>query len=928
VAGSLDFHVLGTGEALRNGESLPLGGGRQRALLALLLVERGQPVSPDRLAEELWRGRPPTGAATTLRSYVSRLRTALGTDVAISSGPAGYALDVGPESVDAYRFEGLARGGEEALARRRIRRAEKHLREALETWRGPPFAELADHGVLRVEAARLEEVHVRALEGRIEADLALGRADELVDELEALVREHPYRERLWRQLMLALYRAQRQADALAAYRRARDLLDQQLGVEPGEELKELEQAILRHEVEPARPPTDRHNLPAPVTSFVGREADLAEIEGLLPKTRLLTLTGVGGSGKTRLALEAAARALSDFPDGVYFVDFSALADPGLVPRHVAATLDVREQGDTEIGQLLIARLREAELLLLLDNCEHVREACAELAHRLLTAAPKLRVLATSRELLGAPGEVDQPVPPLTLAGADADPDELRSSEAVQLFLLRARAVRPQLSDDDRSVTTAAGICSELDGLPLALELAAARAKALSLEEIASRLSDRFRFLVSWRRLATARHRTLREAMDWSYELLSGDEQALLARLSVFAGGFTLTAVAGVCLDGDELRTLELVERLAHASLVIVEEREYGMRYRLLETVRQYAAERLEKAEAGDARNAHPRFYVKLAESTDLRGAEQQRGLAQLDADLDNIRAALEYATATGDIETELRLVGAVWRYWWFRGYFVEGRERVETALAHGADAAASLYHRVLFGAGILAWCVGDYARGREVGTQLLAIAEATGSMQDEHNGCKVLGMVTLKEGDFAASERFGRRALSLAEELDSEVDVLVGKLNIAVCIMDSGKADEALPVFEEVLVDYRRCGIVEGVGLALLNLGEATSILGDHERARECLDEARAAFATIGYRVNVGRALQALAAVEARCGNHLEAARHLGRAASVLAEVGGGGFEANVAESLVTKNEARDALGDNVFAAAYEEGRLQETTTS
>ena len=370
---------------------------------------------------------------------------------------------------------------------------------------------------------------------------------ELIDELEGLVGEYPYRERLWRQLMLALYRAERQADALAAYRRARAVLDEELGLEPGEELQRLEQAILRHEVPPARPPEERHNLPAAVSSFVGRERELADVDRLLRTCRLLTLSGVGGVGKTRLALEAASRAIGESPDGVFLVDLSALTERASVDRQVSNVLDIREQPGASLAEQLLARLRDADMLIVLDNCEHLREACAELCGRLLGSCPRLRVLATSREALGVPGEVDYPVPPLPVPSSEADPDELRASEAVRLFMARASDVQPRLSAAPEAFATAARICRDLDGLPLAIELAAARAKAFSFEEIASRLDDRFQFLVSWRRLSPDRHRTLRAAMDWSYELLSDEERTLLGRLSVFAGGFTLTAAAAVCL---------------------------------------------------------------------------------------------------------------------------------------------------------------------------------------------------------------------------------------------------------------------------------------------------------------------------------------------------------------------------------------------
>jgi predicted ATPase len=552
----------------------------------------------------------------------------LGADAAITSSGAGYALEVAGDDVDATRFERLANEGHEALERGATRRAALRLRSALEIWRGPAFAGDSDEGVLRTEAQRLEDLHVSALEDRIEADLALGEAAELVDELEGLVRDYPYRERLWRQLMLALYRAERQTDALGVYRRARHLLDEELGLEPGEELQRLEQAILRHEVPAARPPEERHNLPAPVSSFVGRETELADIDRLLGTRRLVTLSGVGGVGKTRLALEAASRALGESPDGVFLVDLSALTERALVDRQIANVLDIREQPGAPLVEQLLVRLRDADLLIVLDNCEHLRETCADLCGRLLASCPRLRVLATSREALGVPGEVDYPVPPLPVPSSGADPDDLRASEAVRLFLARASDAQARRSDAPEALATAARICRDLDGLPLAIELAAARAKAFSFEEIASRLDDRFQFLVSWRRLSPARHRTLRATMDWSYELLSDDERRLLDRLAVFAGGFTLVDVAAVCLDGLDGGADDLVARLVEASLIVPEEREGETRYRLLETVRQYAAERLETNEETVAvQRRHADHFLTVAESAETRGAGQLRGPA-------------------------------------------------------------------------------------------------------------------------------------------------------------------------------------------------------------------------------------------------------------------------------------------------------------
>jgi predicted ATPase/DNA-binding SARP family transcriptional activator len=796
----IEFRVLGPIEVLLDGSPVPLGGPRQRVLLALLLVDAPRPVPIDRLADELWHGEPPDGASTTMRAYVSKLRTVLGADAPITSSAAGYALDVGAHDVDSVRFERLAREGREALERGATRRAASRLRSALDLWQGHPFAGVSDDGALRAEAQRLEDLRAAAFEDRIEADLALGQNADLVDDLEGLVRQYPYRERLWRHLMLALYRAERQTDALAAYRRARALLDEELGLEPGEELQHLEQLILRHEVPAARVPEERHNLPAPVSSFIGRDTELADIDRLLATGRLLTLTGVGGVGKTRLALEAARRALADSLEGVFFIDLSALSEPTLVVRQVATALDVREQPDGSLMEQLIARLRDSELLLVLDNCEHLRDACAELCGRLLESCPRLRVLATSREPLSVPGEVDYPVLPLLVPPPDADLDALRASEAVRLFLARAQEAQPRRPDGPATVSTVARICRDLDGLPLAIELAAARAKAFSLEEIASRLDDRFQFLVSWRRLSPARHRTLRATMDWSYELLSDDGREFLDRLSVFAGGFTLASAAAVCLEGADQDGVELVGRLVEASLIVPEEHDGRTRYRLLETVRQYAAERLEsRGETAAVRGRHADHFLRLAEAAETRGPGQAEGLRQLDADVDNLRAAAEFAIATGQTETEVRLVAALWQYWHVRGYLAEGSERLETAIAREGATAVEAYTRAAFGAGILAWSLGDYRRARGLAEELLGTAATNGSRSDEHAANKLLSHVALRERDFGGAERYSKRTLSLAKMLRSDHDVSTAHLYLAVVYLDGGKVEAAFPMLEHVL---------------------------------------------------------------------------------------------------------------------------------
>ena len=714
---AFEFRILGPVQAVRDGRELALGGPKRRAVLALLLVAGGRVVPAERLAEDLWGALPPPGAAGTLRSHLSRLRTLVGPDAALIARGGGYALAAGPDQLDADRFERLARAGREGLEHGEAAAAAARFREALGLWRGRALADVADVAALAWEGARLEELRLVALEGRIEADVELGLAAEVVGELEGLVAGYPLRERLWRLLVLALYRSGRQGDALAAYRRTRTVLAEELGIEPGEELRQLERAVLRQQVPAAAPRRQQHNLPARLTSFVGRERDLAALDNLLGQAPLVTLAGAGGAGKTRLAVEFGAAAAGRFGDGAWLADLAGIADPELVPPQVMEALGVRQTGEMPVIEALRYRLHSAELLLVLDNCEHLLGACAALAAALLGSSPGLRVLATSREPLGVPGEAVFAVSPLAVPPEGADAEALARAPAVRLFLARSALARAG-SAGAAPVAVVARICRALDGLPLAIELAAARAGVLSAEEIEAHLADRFRFLAYLRPVADPRHQALETAVAWSYELLAEREQQGLRALSVFAGGFDLAAMAAVCCDGNEPAALDLVDLLAGKSLVVAEPATGVTRYRLLETIRQYAAERLAEAgEAEQARQRHAATFLALA------GRERRPGV--LLREHDNFRATLDYALAAGD-PAGPRLARALGGFWLARGLLQEGQGWLERALATGPT-DPRLHADLLRLLGTVLYAAGDIEQARTTLEQAAEAAEAAGA---------------------------------------------------------------------------------------------------------------------------------------------------------------------------------------------------------
>ncbi|WP_407561505.1 BTAD domain-containing putative transcriptional regulator [Streptomyces sp. 184] len=723
-----------------------------RSLLADLLIHAGRAVPADRLVDDLWGDAPPANPAGALQTRVSQLRRALedaepGARALVVSRPPGYLLDVDPEATDTGRFAALT-----AAARRadgpRARAA--LLADALALWRGEVLADFADEEFARAEIARLDELRLTALEEQAEARLELGEHALLADELGDLVARHPLRERLRAAQLRALYRAGRQSEALASYGRLRAQLAEELGLDPGRELVALHQSIL--EQDPAlgaperEPAAVRGNLPAPHGELIGRDEAVAAVRALLAAGRLVTLTGPGGVGKTRLALETARGLPGSFPDGVWLVELSALAPPrpaaaagdaapdaDKAAEVVAAALGVRDEtaggglltgaGGAAPAERLAEALRTKRALLVLDNCEHVVDAVAALCARLLAAAPGVHVLATGQEPLGVGGERLWPVAPLDVPPAEAAtpppsapaeqgaapggtaptarppagpaPDAhpapgltaLRASGAVRLFAERAAAAAPGFTVDAANAAAVATVCRRLDGIPLALELAATRVRALGVHELAARLDDRFRLLSAGPRDAPARQRTLRAMLDWSWELLTAPEQAVLRRLALHVDGCTLPAAEAVCagdgIAGDDV--LGLLARLVDRSLVMAVPGDgvTPARYHLLESVAAYGHEQLcEAGEFASVRRRHTAYYAALAAEAEpqLRGPAQRQWLLRLDAESANMRAALEDAVRTGAAATALALACDLAWYWVLRGRLGEGRRFLTTAL--------------------------------------------------------------------------------------------------------------------------------------------------------------------------------------------------------------------------------------------------------
>ncbi|MEU6388894.1 BTAD domain-containing putative transcriptional regulator [Streptomyces sp. NPDC046939] len=880
------FGILGPLDVrAHDGSPLDPGGPRPRALLTALLLDAGRTVSTERLIDDLYGEDPPANAANALQSQVSRLRKRLGLE--IEAGPAGYRLVVERDAVDAHRFERLAREGRQALAAGDPTRAAELLHEGLALWRGPAPEDLP----------RLDELRLGAVQDRIAADLDLGDHAELVAEVRELLARHPLSERLYGLLMRALHATGRPAEALQVYEEARRVLAEELGSDPSPELSALHLELLR---EQERDPLRQRGVPAQLTRFVGRTEELARIGALLADARLVTLTGPGGAGKTRLAIEA-GRARQD----VCYVELAPLTDATGVPYAILTALGVREglrgPRDQEVTQRLVAALEGRDLLLVLDNCEHVIEGAARVAGQLLGACPGLRILATSREALGITGEALCPVPPLA------------AGPAAQLFRDRAAAVRPDFAAHHARVDVIDDICAALDGLPLAIELAAARLRTLTVDELAERLGDRFRVLSRGDRTKAPRHRTLRAVVEWSWELLDEEERDLARRMTVFvgsglSGGATLDAVEAVCgIPYPE----DLLASLAEKSFLEAAEG----RYRMLETIRAFCAEHLPDTVLAELRDAHAAYFLRLAAEAEprLRGHDQLPWLARLSDDRGNLDAALRHLLRTAPTDG-LRLMADLSWFWRLRGLTGErvalARELMD---AVGPEAPPGLEEEY-------ALCALNSVRGDGDEARLAHADQVLATIRRQLRLPFTVVLWTLAVGPERSQEE-----RVLAQVGDDPWGRALLAVGLGFQEQFAGRPEASETLFAQALAGFRQTGDRWGMANSLDQLGLYADWRGERTRALELIDEALGYARELAAPEETADLLCRRGTVLLRSGAYEEATADFTRAAEQARTAGA---PEKVAGALWGMGDAARLSGDTALAREHYQSALESSARS
>jgi predicted ATPase/DNA-binding CsgD family transcriptional regulator len=675
---------------------------------------------------------------------------------------------------------------------------------------------------------------------------------------------------------------------------------------------------LEHEAVSQRVDSLAHNLPLQVNRFIGREREMTAVSDLLMTTRLLTLTGAGGSGKTRLALQFATGLQEEFEQGVWWVELAALSDPLLVPQAVASVVGVPERVGRTVTEALVEALRPKHLLLVLDNCEHLLGACVQLVETLLHTCPHAHILVTSREALTMTGETTWLVLPLRVPDTYQLPpiDELLTYEAVHLFVERARSVLPSFTLTPENASAVVQVCRRLDGMPLAIELAAARIRALSVEQIVARLDDAYRLLTGGSRSALPRQQTLRAAMDWSYDLLSAQEQVCFRRLSVFAGSFSLEAAEALCAGepGEPHNVLDILSSLIDKSLVLVERRSGEARYQLLQTIRQYGQDKLQEfAEAEQARRTHRDWYARLAKQAEAetQEAQQERVFDRLEAEHENLRAALGWSLEQQEAETAAQIGAAIWRFWLLRGHMSEGRSYLERALA-GLSGKDAVRAKALNVAAILASLQDDYTRARTLAEESLALGRELDERKQTGYALYILGRLARIEGNYGAAVTFFEESLSLVRELGRQDDMALVLSDLGLTVLNLGEDVRATALCEESLAISRTLGDPRAIASWLANLGTIVLARGDDQRAKELCDESLAIRRTLGYKGGCAHTLAILGRIALAQGNHEQALACFNESLTLRQETG---EQEGIAAALEGLAAVTEMQGQSIRAA-------------